>query len=69
MEFVEFELRNYRSYCQPSSVVIELFADIVVKCELKPDEDVKAFTSITITKMYIQQLWPFSKARDIVQKL
>ena len=44
------------------SVVIGLFAEIVVKCELKPDEHVKAFISITIVKMYIQ-------ARDIVQKL
>ena len=44
MEFAEFEWRNYRSYCQPPSVVIELFAEIVVKCEGKPDEDVKAFT-------------------------
>ena len=51
MEFVEFEFRNYRSYCQPPSVVIELFAEIVVKCELKPNEDVKVFTSITIVKM------------------
>ena len=40
MEFVESELRNYRGYCQPPSVVIELFAEIVVKCEVKPDEDV-----------------------------
>ena len=29
----------------------ELFAEVVVKCELKPDEDVKAFTSVTIAKM------------------
>ena len=49
-------------------VAIELFAEIVLKCELKPDEDVKAFKSITIVKMYIQ-VWSFSKARDIVQKL
>ena len=41
MEFVESELRNYRSYCQPPSVVVEFFAEIVVKCERKPDEDVK----------------------------
>ena len=34
-------------------VVIELFAEIVAKCELKPDGDVKAFTSITIVKTYI----------------
>ena len=40
IEFVESELRNYRSYCQPPSVVIELFAETVVKCEVKPDEDV-----------------------------
>ena len=46
MEFVEFELRNYRRHCQPPGVVMELFAKIVVKFELKPDEDVKAFTSI-----------------------
>ena len=39
IEFVEFELRNYRSYCQPPSVVIELFAEIVVKCEVKPDKE------------------------------
>ena len=54
MEFVEFELRNYRSYSQPPSVMIELFTEIVKKCGFKPDEDVKAFTSITIFKMYIQ---------------
>ena len=54
MEFVEFELRNYRSYSHSPSVMIELFAETVVKCEFKPDEDVKAFTSITIVKMYIQ---------------
>ena len=54
MEFVEFELRNYMSYCQPPSVVIELFTEIAVKHELKPDKDVKAFTSIAIVKMYIQ---------------
>ena len=54
MEFVEFEFRNYKSYCQPPRIVIELFAEIVVKCELKPNEDVKVFTSITIVKMYIQ---------------
>ena len=39
MEFVEFELRNYWNYCQPSSVVIESFAEIVVKYEMKPDQD------------------------------
>ena len=39
IEFVEFELRNYRSYCQPPSVAIELFAEIVVKCEVKPDKE------------------------------
>ena len=50
MEFVEFELRNYTSYCQPPSVVIELFTEIVVKYELKADKDLKAFTSIAIFK-------------------
>ena len=69
MEFEEFELRYYRSYYHPPSVVMELFAEIVVKCEGTPDEDVKAFTSIIITKMYIQQVRTFSKDRDIVQKL
>ena len=54
VEFVEFELRNYRSYCQRPSVVIELLAEIVVTCELKLHEDVKAFTSIAIVKMCIQ---------------
>ena len=54
MDFVEFELRNYGSYCHPPSVVIELFAEIVMKSEVKPDKDVKAFTSIAIVKMYIQ---------------
>ena len=54
MEIVKFELRNYWSYCQPPSVVIELLAKIVVKCEVKPDEDVKAFTSIAIVKMHTQ---------------
>ena len=47
MEFVESELRNYRSYCQPPSAVSELFPEIVVKYEGKPDEDVKAFTTIS----------------------
>ena len=52
MEFVEFELRNYyRSYCQTPIVVIEMFAEIIVKCEVKPDEDVKTFTSIAVFKM------------------
>ena len=46
MEFVEFELRNYRSYCQSPSVVTELLAEIVVKSEVKTDEDVKVFISI-----------------------
>ena len=69
MEFLEFELRNYRSYCQPPSVLIELFTEIVVKCELKPDEDVKPFTSTIITKIHIPLVRSFSKARDIVQKL
>ena len=46
MEFVEFELRSFRSYCQPSSVVIELFVKIVVK----PDEEVaQGFTTITVS--------------------
>ena len=44
------------SYCQSPSVVIELFAEIVVKCEVKPDEDVKASTSIAVVKMYIIQI-------------
>ena len=47
--------------------MIELFAEVVMKCEGKPDEDVKAFTLKAIVKMYIQVGW-FSKARDIVQK-
>ena len=42
VEFVEFELKNYRSYCQPLSVVIKLFAEIFVECEVKSDEDIKA---------------------------
>ena len=46
MEFVEFELRNYRSYCQSPSVVTELLAEIVVKSEVKTDEDLKVFISI-----------------------
>ena len=41
-EFVEFELKNYRSYCQPHSVLIKLFAEVFVECEVKPDEDIKA---------------------------
>ena len=56
MEFVEFESRNYRSCCHPPNVLIELFAEIVVKCEGKTDEDVKAFTSIAVVKMYIIQI-------------
>ena len=55
MEFAEFESRNYRSYCQPPSVVIELFAETVVKCEGKPDEEVKTFTLMAVVKMYIIQ--------------
>ena len=51
---VEFELRNYRSYCQPPNVVIKLFAEIFVECEVKPDEDVKAFKSMANVKMYLQ---------------
>ena len=47
MEFVEFQLRNYRmELCQPPSVVIELFAETIARCDVKPDKDVKAFTSI-----------------------
>ena len=42
VEFVEFELKNYRSYCQPHSVLIKLFAEVFVECEVKPDEDIKA---------------------------
>ena len=42
------------SYCQSPSVVIELFAEIVVKCEVKPDEDVNTFTSIAVLKIHIQ---------------
>ena len=56
MEFSEFELTNYGSYCQPPSIVIELFAEIVVKCEVKPDEDVKASTSIAVVKINIIQI-------------
>ena len=56
MEFAEFESTNYRSYCQPPSVVIELFVEIFAKCEGKPDEDVKAFTLIAVVKMYIIQI-------------
>ena len=54
MEIVKFELRNCWSYCQPPSVVIELLAKIVVKCEVKPDEDARACTSIAIVKMHTQ---------------
>ena len=38
------------------SVVKELFAEIVVKCEVKPDEDVKVFASIAAVEMYIIQI-------------
>ena len=31
--------------------MIKLFAERTVKCEVKPDEDVKAFTSIAVVKM------------------
>ena len=47
--------------------MIELFAEIVVTCEVKLDEDVKVFTLKPIVKMYIQ-VCSFSKPRDNVQK-
>ena len=47
-------------------VVIELFTEIVVKCEVKPVGDLKGIAK-AIVKMYIQ-VCTFSKARDIVQK-
>ena len=34
--------------------MIELFAEIVAKCEVKPDEGIKAFTLKAMVKMYIQ---------------
>ena len=43
------------------------YAEIVVKCEVKPDEDVNAFTLKAIIKIYIQ-VCSFSEARNIVQK-
>ena len=45
----------------------EIFAEIVLRCEVKPDEDIKAFTSKRIVKMHIQA-GSFLKARGIVQK-
>ena len=47
--------------------MIEFFAEIVVKCEVKPDEEIKAFTLKAFVKMYIQ-VCSFPKARGIVQK-
>ena len=35
-------------------VVTELLGEIVVKSEVKPDEDVKVFTLKTIVKIYAQ---------------
>ena len=35
-------------------VVIELFAEIVAKCKVKPDEGIKTFTLKAMVKMYIQ---------------
>ena len=46
--------------------VIEFFAEIVVKCEVKPDERMKAFTLIAILKMYIQ-VCLFSRARILIR--
>ena len=46
--------------------MIEFFAEVVVKCEVRPDEDIKAFTLKAFVKMYIQ-VCSFLKARDIVQ--
>ena len=43
---------------------MELFAEIVVKFEVKPDENVKAFSLKAIAKIYIQ-ICSISKDRDI----
>ena len=63
------ELRNFIGAILNHLAVIELFAEIAVKCEVKTDEDIyiKSFTLKAIVKMYIQ-VCSFSKARDIVQK-
>ena len=45
-------------------VVVELFAEIVVKFEVKPDENVKAFALKAIAKIYIQ-VCSISKDREI----
>ena len=43
---------------------MELFAEIVVKFEVKPDENVKAFALKAIAKIYIQ-VCSISKDREI----
>ena len=55
LEFLEFELRDYKSYSRSPSYV---------KCEMKPDEYIKAFTLNTFVKMYIQ-VCLFSKVSKI----
>ena len=46
--------------------MIGFFAEIVVKCEVKPYEDIKAFTLKALVKMYIH-VCSFSIVGDIVQ--
>ena len=47
--------------------MIELFPEIVVRYEVKSDEDIKVFTLKAIVKMYIE-VCSFSKPRNNVQK-
>ena len=53
MELAELELTNFTGTILDNPALAEFFPEIVVKCEVKPDEDIyiKTFTLQAIVKI------------------
>ena len=59
MEPAELELTNFIGTILDNPALEEFFPEIVVKCEVKPDEDIyiKTFTLQAIVKIYIMLIF------------